>query len=415
MGLSTAGKKPGFTLIELLIVIAIIALLIGILLPALGEARRAAKATICSNNLRVLAQGYGTYAGESRDLLAAPNWRRGMLPTSDADPEIRAQFTTPFGSDTSAAAAQVVSIIRKKTGLKQAVAPVPDSWIPYILYSHIPLYDYLGTAIPAPTSACPDDTWRQAIQKRFSDPRSTGLPYPADGGDGTPTTWRWPFSTTYNIHFAHWGPSRQRRIPNPENPIQNIATTMVYPAPDGGGSAYLSDPPNATGSISGSFGYNKYSDVRFPSQKTIASDEFGRHSGRRAVFFASPDSKQPLPFYDGSVRVFATIDTNPGWNPASPATRGNMNSKLEYVKRGQSYEPALFPVTPGASTRDNDGNTVPGYQVPAGWFRYTRGGLLGWDVPRGANAPRITPATGRFPQNARETNELDTSSTTGTW
>lgn len=55
-------RRCGFTLIELLVVVAIIAILIGILLPAIGRARESARRTGCASNLRQLATTMNLYA-----------------------------------------------------------------------------------------------------------------------------------------------------------------------------------------------------------------------------------------------------------------------------------------------------------------------------------------------------------------
>ncbi len=60
-------RKRGFTLIELLVVVAIIALLLGILLPSLSHARARSKLVKCQSNLRTIGHGVQFYLGDNRD------------------------------------------------------------------------------------------------------------------------------------------------------------------------------------------------------------------------------------------------------------------------------------------------------------------------------------------------------------
>jgi prepilin-type N-terminal cleavage/methylation domain-containing protein/prepilin-type processing-associated H-X9-DG protein len=68
---SNTVKQPGgfrgFTLIELLVVISIIALLVGILLPALGAAREAARTSVCLSNERQVGLAIMSYATDNED------------------------------------------------------------------------------------------------------------------------------------------------------------------------------------------------------------------------------------------------------------------------------------------------------------------------------------------------------------
>ncbi len=78
----------GFSLVELLVVLAVIALLIGILLPTLAAARRATMRAGCGANLRNLGVIIEGYQQEHGNVYPVARYMPPPMVSSDADPPL---------------------------------------------------------------------------------------------------------------------------------------------------------------------------------------------------------------------------------------------------------------------------------------------------------------------------------------
>src|SRR4051812_34210056 len=111
--MSNGRHRQAFTPVELLVVIGIIAVLIGILLPALGRAREQANQAACMSNMRQVAMAFVMYANDNKGWLPAtsrggsqgaapwryaPNWL-AYMPSENLDQSAIAKYLGKISDD----------------------------------------------------------------------------------------------------------------------------------------------------------------------------------------------------------------------------------------------------------------------------------------------------------------------------
>lgn len=350
----SAGRR-GFTLIELLVVIAVIAVLIGILLPALGQSKKAGRLTVCLANMKQLGTATQSYTADYADRLYAftiSSKTSGLL--SYPDTRAQAAGATTAANALEAHAAQAVDIIRRRTG-RDNMFPLINGWIPDVLYTHLVLQDYLASRLPERLVVCPEDRNRNIWQ---TDPIGfmQGIFNPSPAGLSP----RWPYSSTYEHAYCHYAADRCDNQPGVTQADVHNYYSFLNPTNVQDPIAYL--------------GRKKLTNISFLAQKAQMYDIQCRHRGKTQYFYGYADAVSPVLFYDSSVRLVRTgpaidplengvripLDANAGSDPAAPA-----GGPLQLTYLPDAWE---TPIRGGGTS-----------QVFVGFYRWTRGGLKGVD------------------------------------
>lgn len=320
----TRKSTRGFARTDLAALLAIGVIGAALALAAGRQMRQQATLASSLSQLRWMAGATTSYAADNDDLFWSFSWKAGALP--HADPTL----PSAASSDLIAGAVQATDILRRLTGRPDI--PVPAGWIPQVLYSHLPLTEYLGAALPEFNFVAPGDAHRlNWARNPEAFDRGEFLPYQPEPGDDAK---RWPYSSSYTPPAAWW---------DRNHGISQASTHRTYIIAGGaqlGGAAM--------------------SNVAYPAQKVMVHDDEQRELGGVARYCLDPAARVPMLMADGSAGVRATADANPGGHPTFPTIAATMRFL---------YDPSAWEAPSG----------VPENAWIIGRYRWTRGNIYGRD------------------------------------
>ncbi len=302
-------RPSGFTLIELLVVISIIALLIGILLPALGQARVSARKAVTMANLRSVGQTAIGYGADYDNLIPTFQYKPGELPQhskQNRDLALAVAALNPNNYNNWVAAAKYQQMMYFRDAIPREDwpdSPIPNH-TPFPLYSHIVANVHAEIPLPSSHNVSPGDRVRQAWlddPKEFLDAELAGSGGHTFEPPAGPGRFRWLFSSSFTITSAAL--SNDVGSPNQDYTVNAKLTSNGW---------------RVAGRFGGQ-GTRRFEEVRSPSNKVFYYNPYDEFSGNQTIYMGFENANIPILAFDGSAQFIDAKNMNRGWHSNNPA------------------------------------------------------------------------------------------------